>query len=61
MLLCFFFVLLSLHGAVGPQAFRRVSEAIASAVPVIGVICGVILLAIVFGKDHAYLSLGGSG
>jgi hypothetical protein len=30
-----------------------VSEAIASAVPVIGVICGVILLAIVFGNDHA--------
>src|SRR6187399_511492 len=34
-------------------SFRRVSEAVASAVPVIGVICGVILLAIVFGKDHA--------
>ena len=34
-------------------SFRRVSEAIASAVPVIGVICAVILLAIVFGKDHA--------
>ena len=34
-------------------SFRRVSEAIASAVPVIGVICGVILLAIVFGGDHA--------
>src|SRR4026208_1481747 len=34
-------------------SFRRVSEAIASAVPIIGVICGVILLAIVFGNDHA--------
>ena len=34
-------------------SFRRVSEAIASAVPVIGVICGAILLAIVFGGDHA--------
>ena len=34
-------------------SFRRVSEAIAACVPVIGVICGVILLAIVFGGDHA--------
>jgi hypothetical protein len=34
-------------------SFRRVSEAIASCVPVIGVICGAILLAIVFGGDHA--------
>ena len=34
-------------------SFRRVSEAIAACVPVIGVICGVILLAIVFGNDHA--------
>jgi len=34
-------------------SFRRVSEAIASAVPVVGVICGGILLAIVFGGDHA--------
>src|SRR6188474_2909449 len=34
-------------------SFRRVSEAVASAVPVIGVICGVILLAIVFGNDHS--------
>src|SRR6185369_15912020 len=34
-------------------SFRRVSEAVASAVPVIGIICGVILLAIVFGNDHA--------
>jgi hypothetical protein len=34
-------------------SFRRVVEAIASCVPVIGVICGAILLAIVFGGDHA--------
>ncbi|HET9744710.1 MAG TPA: quinol:cytochrome C oxidoreductase [Chitinophagaceae bacterium] len=34
-------------------SFRRVSEAIAACVPVIGVICGVILLAIVFGGEHA--------
>ena len=33
-------------------SFRRVSEAIASVVPVIGVISAVILLAIVFGNDH---------
>ena len=34
-------------------SFRRVSEAIAACVPVMGVICGAILLAIVFGGDHA--------
>ena len=33
-------------------SFRRVAEAIASCVTVIGVICGAILLAIVFGNDH---------
>jgi hypothetical protein len=36
-----------------PMSFRRVPEAISSVVPVIGVICGAILLAIVFGGDHA--------
>lgn len=36
-----------------PMSFRRVPEAISSAVPVMGVICGAILLAIVFGGDHA--------
>jgi hypothetical protein len=36
-----------------PMSFRRVPEAISSAVPVIGIICGAILLAIVFGGDHA--------
>jgi hypothetical protein len=34
------------------MAFRRVSEAISTCVPVIGVICGVILLAICFGNNH---------
>ena len=33
-------------------AFRRVPEAIAACVPVVGVICGAILLAIVFGGNH---------
>ena len=36
-----------------PMSFRRVPEAISSVVPVIGIICGAILLAIVFGGDHA--------
>lgn len=36
-----------------PMSFRRVPEAISSVVPVIGVICAAILLAIVFGGDHA--------
>ncbi len=34
------------------QAFRRVPEAISAAVPVIGVLCLVILLAIVLGGNH---------
>jgi len=33
-------------------AFGRVTEAISACVPVIGVICGVILLAIAFGPNH---------
>ncbi|HTD95032.1 MAG TPA: hypothetical protein VK644_14505 [Chitinophagaceae bacterium] len=33
-------------------SFRRATEAITACVPVIGVICGVILLAIVFGSNH---------
>jgi len=36
-----------------PMSFRRVPEAISAVVPVIGVICAGILLAIVFGGDHA--------
>ncbi len=35
-----------------PMSFRRVPEAIASVVPVIGIISAAILLAIVFGGDH---------
>jgi len=34
------------------MSFRRVSEAISTAVPVIGVICGAILLFICFGSNH---------
>ena len=34
------------------MSFRRVTEAISAAVPVLGVICGIILFAIVFGKNH---------
>ncbi len=34
------------------MAFRRVPEAISAVVPVIGVICGAILLAITFGDNH---------
>jgi Ni/Fe-hydrogenase subunit HybB-like protein len=34
------------------MTFRRVSEAISTCVPVIGVICGIILLVICFGTNH---------
>ena len=34
------------------MSFRRVTEAISAAVPVLGVICGVILFAVVFGDNH---------
>lgn len=34
------------------MSFSRVTEAISAAVPVVGVICGTILLAIVFGSNH---------
>ncbi|RYZ38625.1 MAG: quinol:cytochrome C oxidoreductase, partial [Sphingobacteriales bacterium] len=34
------------------MSFRRVSEAISACVPVLGVICGAILLSIVFGGNH---------
>ena len=34
------------------MSFRRVSEAISTCVPVIGVVCGAILLAICFGSNH---------
>ena len=50
---CFLFVLQLLHGVDGNIVFRRVTEAFHSAVPVIGVICGVIYYADpVFGNDH---------
>ena len=39
------------------MAFSRVSEAISACVPVIGVICGAILLAIAFGDNHDNISL----
>ena len=35
------------------MSFRRVSEAISACVPVIGVICFVVLMAVVFGNNHA--------
>lgn len=34
------------------MSFRRVTEAISACVPVIGIICGIILFAIVFGGNH---------
>jgi hypothetical protein len=34
------------------MSFRRVSEALSTSVPVIGTICGVILLVICFGGNH---------
>jgi hypothetical protein len=34
------------------MSFRRVSEAISACVPVVGTICGVILLLICFGSNH---------
>lgn len=34
------------------MTFRRVSEAISTCVPVIGVVCGIILLVICFGTNH---------
>jgi hypothetical protein len=49
-----FFICATTLGWGGFQmAFSRVTEAISACVPVIGVICGVILLAIVFGGNHA--------
>ncbi|MBS1919732.1 MAG: quinol:cytochrome C oxidoreductase [Bacteroidetes bacterium] len=34
------------------MSFRRVTEAISACVPVVGIICGIILFAIVFGGNH---------
>jgi hypothetical protein len=49
----FFFCALTLAWAGWQMSFRRVTEAISTAVPVIGTISGVILLVIVMGGDHA--------
>ncbi|RYY88981.1 MAG: quinol:cytochrome C oxidoreductase [Chitinophagaceae bacterium] len=49
----FFICATTLAWAGFQMSFRRVTEAISSCVPVIGVITLVILLAIVFGGDHA--------
>ena len=48
----FFICATTLAWAGFPMTFRRVSEAISACVPVIGIICGVILLAICFGNNH---------
>jgi Ni/Fe-hydrogenase subunit HybB-like protein len=48
----FFFCALTLAWAGWQMSFRRVTEAISTCVPVIGVICGVILLSIAFGGNH---------
>ena len=48
----FFICALTLAWGGWQMSFRRVSEAISTCVPVIGLICGVILLAICFGSNH---------
>ncbi len=48
----FFICALTLAWAGWQMAFRRATEAISACVPVIGVICGAILLAIVFSDNH---------
>ena len=48
----FFICITTLAWGGWQMAFRRVPEAISAVVPVIGVICGAILLAIVFGDNH---------
>jgi hypothetical protein len=51
---CIFFVAATTLAWGGWQmSFRRVPEAIGACVPVIGVIAGVVLLALVFGGNHA--------
>jgi hypothetical protein len=42
----------TLAWAAWPMTFRRVSEAISACVPVVGIICGIILLVICFGNNH---------
>lgn len=48
----FFICITTLAWGGWQMAFRRVPEAISAVVPVIGVICGAILLSIVFGGNH---------
>ncbi len=48
----FFIVATTLAWGGWQMSFRRVPEAIAASVPVVGAICGVILLAICFGSNH---------
>lgn len=48
----FFICITTLAWGGWQMAFRRVPEAISAVVPVIGVICGAILLAIVYGDNH---------
>jgi hypothetical protein len=48
----FFICATTLAWGAWQMAFRRVTEAISTCVPVIGVICGVILLIICFGGNH---------
>jgi len=48
----FFICITTLAWGGWQMAFRRVPEAISAVVPVLGVICGAILLAIVFGDNH---------
>jgi hypothetical protein len=48
----FFICITTLAWGGWQMAFRRVPEAISAVVPVIGVICGAILLAIAFGDNH---------
>src|SRR5579875_516778 len=43
------------------MVFRRVSEAISACVPVVGIICFIILMAIVFGGPHQVLYNWASG
>lgn len=48
----FFICALTLAWAGWQMAFRRATEAISACVPVIGIICGTILLAVVFSDNH---------
>ncbi len=48
----FFMCITTLAWGGWQMSFRRVSEAVSASVPVVGLICGVILLAIVFGSNH---------